>query len=169
MKEPRSKDELLKCIRITHKRLETTLAKVPSDSMLLAGVEGEWSVKDLLAHIAAWERRMVVWLEQAREGHEVSMLPPGMTWDDLDSWNAQTYREHADDPLDAVLQESEAAFQAAFQTVSDTGTYELMYPGRFEWRKGSPLWKMVAANMYWHYDEHRETIERWLAARQKED
>ena len=33
----------------------------------------------------------------------------------------------------------------------------------FAWREGRPLWFMVAANTYWHYAEHREHLEQWLA------
>jgi hypothetical protein len=40
-----------------------------------------------------------------------------------------------------------------------------MDPDRFPTRKGSPLWYMVAANTWWHYEEHDEDIKKWLAGR----
>jgi hypothetical protein len=39
---------------------------------------------------------------------------------------------------------------------------ELTDPQHFAWREGDPLWHMVAANTWWHYKEHRETISAWL-------
>jgi hypothetical protein len=35
-------------------------------------------------------------------------------------------------------------------------------PHRFPCRNGEPLWKTVAANTWWHYEEHRQSIRTWL-------
>jgi hypothetical protein len=59
--------------------------------MVQATLEAGWAVKDILAHISIWEGRMVRCLEEAIRGEVPQMLPPGMTWDDLDLWNEQDF------------------------------------------------------------------------------
>ena len=43
-------------MRASWDEAEAVLARIPEDRMLEPGVTGEWSVRDLLAHIAGYER-----------------------------------------------------------------------------------------------------------------
>lgn len=49
------KTEILDQIRTTRQQFEEALAQVPAAHLTQPGVNGEWSVKDILAHIAWWE------------------------------------------------------------------------------------------------------------------
>lgn len=162
MEEQMDKDKLLAEIRLERERFETTLARVDPQQMLLPGVIDEWTVKDLLAHITVWEQRMVSWLAEAVRDVEPQMLPAGMTWDDLDQWNEETYQEHRQRPLQDVLTEFNRSYPQAIEAVQSVSEEDLIEAERFSWREGSPLWVMVAANTFWHYSEHNETLEAWL-------
>lgn len=162
MEEQMTKSELLELIQGEHQRLEATLSELDKDQMIQPGVVDHWSVKDTLAHIAVWEKRMVRWVGEAVRGRVPEMLPPGMTWDDLDEWNEQTYQEHRDRPLAGVLADFERSYQEALQVVQVTPEKDLVDPNRFEWLDGEPLWRLVAANTFWHYREHDESIRAWL-------
>ncbi|NIS79052.1 MAG: ClbS/DfsB family four-helix bundle protein [Anaerolineales bacterium] len=156
------KAKLMASILAAREKLETTLSRVQEEQMTVPGAIGEWSVKDLLAHISVWERRMTLWLETTMRGEVPEMLPPGLTWDDLDQWNEQTYLELRDKPLEDVLLEFRASYDEALATVETVVEEDLIDPHRYSWRQGTPLWEMVAANMHWHYDEHEESISAWL-------
>ena len=52
--------------------------------MLEPGIEGNRSVKDIVAHMTAWEQRMIQWLDESAAGLAPQRPAPGMTWDDLD-------------------------------------------------------------------------------------
>jgi len=164
MEEKMSKVKLLHEIQEERQRLENTLAKVSEEQMLVPGVIDEWTVKDVLAHITVWEQRMVSWMAGAVRGEVVQMLPPGMTWDDLDEWNEQTYQQQRDRSLEKVLSDFELSYPQALKAVQDISEQELIDPDCFEWREGEPLWVMVAANTFWHYKEHDESIRAWLEA-----
>ena len=90
------------------------------------------------------------------------MLPPGMTWEDIDKWNEQTYQKHRQRDLDEVLAVFKLSYPQALSAVQDISEEDLIDPNRFAWRDGRPLWVMVAANTSWHYKEHEETITTWL-------
>ena len=157
-----NKPKLLEQIKVERSRLEETLAKISEAQMLVPGVIEAWTVKDLLAHITVWEQRMMQWLAETVRGEEPQMLPPGMTWDDLDEWNEQTYQKYRLHPLDEVLTDFTLSYPQALKAVQDIAEEDLIDPNRFTWREGQPLWEMVAANTFWHYKEHDESLNNWL-------
>lgn len=164
MEEQMSKGRLLSEMQDERARLEATLNQIDPQDMVAPGVVDNWTVKDLLAHISVWEQRMIRWLADSVRDVEPQMLPPGMTWDDLDQWNEQTYQEHRQRPLQEVLAEFGASFPQAVSAVQAVSEADLVDPDRFPWREGRPLWVMVAANTSWHYKEHNEALEAWLDA-----
>jgi hypothetical protein len=162
LEQRKSKAELVADIELERQRLEATLATLSEDQMLIPGVIEDWTVKDILAHITVWEQRMISWVAQATRGEEPEMLPAGMTWDDLDEWNEQTYQKHRLRPLDDVKDDFHLSYTQAMQAVHGVNERDLTDPERFAWREGRPLWVMVAANTSWHYKEHEESIRQWL-------
>lgn len=162
MNEKMDKQKLLQSIRDARERLEEIVTAVPRERLMNPGVEGSYSVKDLLAHISVWERRMIGWLADILQDKEPDMLPPGMTWDDLDRWNEETFLECRHQVLDDVLDEFHTSYRDALKAVEDASEDDLIDPDRFAWRQGRALWELVSANMDWHYVEHDETIRAWL-------
>jgi hypothetical protein len=162
MDEQISKKEMLDLIRSEWKALWSVLKPLSREQMIQPGVESSWSVKDILAHITAWERRMVQWLEESLRGEVPERPAPGMSWDDLDGLNEQIYRENKDRPLDGVLADSRKSHEESLKVVEAMAEEDLIEPDRFGWRGGDPMWHMVAANTWWHYKEHCETITSWL-------
>lgn len=162
MNEQMSKKKIHELIRSEREDLEKTLEWLSTEQMTQPGVESDWSVKDILAHITDWERRMVQWIEESLRGETPERPAPGMTWEDLDRLNEQTYLANKDRPLGEVLADYRSSYQRALETVEALTEKDLIDPERFEWRAGDPMWHMVAANTWWHYKEHRETISNWL-------
>ncbi|MFX0145519.1 MAG: ClbS/DfsB family four-helix bundle protein [Candidatus Hodarchaeota archaeon] len=157
-----TKPQLIEDITVGRKKFEATLSQLDEDQMTTPGLESGWSVKDVLAHIQVWETRMIQWLEDSQRGEVPQMLPPGLTWDDLDQMNEETYLQNRDRPLSEILAEFHQSFPKALDTVKSISEEDLLDPDRYEWREGKPLWFIVAANTHWHYDEHDKVIKEWL-------
>ena len=87
MTKEMNKPKLIEAITTGRRKFEDTLSQLDEDKMTLPGLESGWSVKDVLVHIQVWEARMVRWLGDSQRGEIPQMLPPGMTWDDLDQMN----------------------------------------------------------------------------------
>lgn len=79
------------------------LGNVSENEMLIPLEEDCWSVKDHVAHVVIWEKRLIEWLNVVERGEVPRQLPPGMTWDDLDRWNEQTFEENSGRELKEVL------------------------------------------------------------------
>ncbi len=161
MTEEMNKSHLIEAVTNGRQRFEATLSQLDEDQMTTPSLESGWSVKDVLAHIQVWETRMVSWLEDVQRGEIPQMLPSGMTWDDLDQMNEAIYLEYRDKPLVEVLAEFRQSFPKALELVKSISEEDLINPDRFEWREGKPLWFIVAANTFWHYEEHEKAISEW--------
>ena len=165
MDAPKDKKNLIQRIRDERNRLAALLGNASENEMLIPLGEDGWSVKDHVAHIVIWEKRMVEWVNVVKRGEVPQQLPPGMTWDDLDRWNEQTFEENSERELKEVLADFNHFADEVVQVVEAMPEDLLMRVDSLAWRSGSPLWEMVAENTFWHYLEHRETIKNWQETR----
>ncbi len=165
MDAPGDKQDLIQRIRNERDGWGTLLGNLSEDEMLIPTEENAWSVKDHVAHIVVWEKRLVEWLDVVEKGDVPQQLPPGMTWDDLDRWNEQTFEENRERELKEVLADFNHFAEEVVQAVEVIPENLLMRADSLAWRSGSPLWEMVAANTFWHYPEHREAIKHWQEER----
>jgi hypothetical protein len=116
---------------------------------------GAWSVREIVAHMSGWHREMAPALERLARGERP--IPPGVSYDDVDAWNA-TFAAPAQGRAvaDVLLEfdETHEAFMHAADQVPDA---------RFE--PGKTAWKIVDFNSAHHYHEHGEQIRAWRRAR----
>ncbi len=165
MDAPKDKQDLIQRIRDERSKLAALLGYISEKEMLIPMGEDGWFVKDHVAHIVIWEKRMVEWLDVVERGEVPQQLPPGMIWDDLDRWNEQTFEENRERELTEVLADFNHFADEVVQVVEAIPEDLLMRADSLAWRSGSPLWEMVAANTFWHYLEHREAIKQWQEGR----
>jgi hypothetical protein len=134
-------------------RLRAALASLPEPA-LLDRVDDEWTRKDVIAHIGAWERRLVDLLERLRRGE----------WPEeeveTDELNARMYANDVDRSVAEILRLETAdwdRFVAAIEGMTDE---ELFDPHKFGWTQGDPFVEWVTANANEHIDEHLEQLTR---------
>lgn len=86
--------------RLTQERSTVfySYACMPQEELVRRPVIGEWSVKDVLGHLAAWESEYIKAIEQFLRGERPSMLD--IT--DCDAWNAEQARLRWDVPLEQI-------------------------------------------------------------------
>jgi hypothetical protein len=152
-----SKAELLEQIRSEHGLLETTLARLTHAQMLLPGVDGEWSVKDALAHISIWERWMIRWTNSLLRGEKPDTPDP---WD-VDRMNAEAYERVKGLALAEVLEEFRLSYWDSIALAESLSEEQLQTVHPKTWPMDM-LWTGIAANTNWHYKQHRTDIQKWL-------
>jgi hypothetical protein len=136
---------------------EALLAQIGADRMTQPGVEGDWSIKDIVAHVTWHEREMLgVLRARALVGSDLWNLS-------TDERNAAIFEQNKDRALDDVLEESRQIFPQLLELAAGLSAEELNDPRGFsempeEW---SP-WELVASNSYTHYPDHIASIRAWL-------
>src|SRR5438270_13344233 len=88
MDDRMTKNKLLDNIREGRARWDGALAEVGDERMILPGVEGDWSVKDIIAHVNYYELALVRFLEGALRDEVLTLNPltAGMNMDQRNAW-----------------------------------------------------------------------------------
>lgn len=159
------KQALIEQIQVAYSAAETLLARVPPGDVNTAGVCGDWSVKDVVAHLTTWEERTLRWLREAEQGIPLKVPEPGFGWHEFDALNAVGYernqhRDYADVQRD--FHQTQRRMLTAVETLTDA---ELRGEGRFAGMFTDSPGAAIAANTYEHYDYHMTQIRDWLDSR----
>ncbi len=150
-----TKAGLLERIRAARAEWEALLAGIAPERLSEPGVTGDWSVKDIVAHVGFWERSVLDGLRTGNRGLQ----------GEVDEINERVFRANRDRPLDEVLAEEREVYRQLLETIEALPEDALAAPDRFPWTGGRPVWVLIAGNTYWHYPEHAESIRAWLAGK----
>lgn len=156
-----SKEALIESILAGRKDLERSLEGLSETELSQPGVVGDWSVKDLLAHLFDWEQRCLGWYEAGLCEEDVPVPAFGFSWEDLDRLNQQIYEKHRERDLHDVLAEFHCSYDELLATVVGMSEGELFTPGHFSWTGVDPLAGFVMANTGEHYRWASELLCEW--------
>ncbi|MBX2998372.1 MAG: ClbS/DfsB family four-helix bundle protein [Caldilineaceae bacterium] len=160
------KSTLLERANAGWSRLQRALEMLTEKEMTEFQIDGNWTVKDILAHIAFWEDRLLLRVSDALAGRPVERQPGGLSEAAVDTLNEENYRAHADLDLHTVLGKSaeihnslmDALMRLPEDPLDDFYTV---------WWGGEPPWAILAGDSYAHYEEHLTAIEAYLERRDK--
>jgi uncharacterized protein (TIGR03083 family) len=151
MPEPTTKEGLLQEIHAEREALEKFLAGLAPEQMVQPGALGEWSVKDMLAHLAEWEQLLLVWYNAGLRG-EVPPLPAvGYHWDQMDDLNQVIFEKYRDWTLEDMQAYFQDSYRQTLEAVRAMTEEELFTPGRYRWTKQNTLADYVIPCTSEHY------------------
>lgn len=153
-----TKAQLLDMIQTARAHWEALLIGIPDAWMTEPGVAGEWSIKDIIAHIAWGERENLgVAQSHAVVGSELWRLSE-------DERNAAVFEQNRDRELGDVLAESRRTFRLYLDAVAALSEEDLNDTSRFaQMPEGWRPWRILFDPG--HYQEHADGICAWLARR----
>ena len=160
-----SKDQLLQDIQVQHRLLMRTLAALGEEVMLQPGAVGNWSVKDVLAHLTAWEQLFLDWYRSGLLGETPQKPAPGITWKQLGKLNRMIYEAHSSQELDEIKEEFADSYQTIVREITEMSEEMISTPGYFAWTNGYNLQGYIRANTANHYRWAKNQIHRWLKNR----
>jgi hypothetical protein len=157
-----TKSTLLAAIQSERRKLENTLELLSRQDMLTRGVCGEWSVKDVLVHLFAWEQLFAGWYKAGQRGEIPATPARGFTWRDLDKLNRQILQQHRRRKVDDVLAESHDSYRRTLAIVQAIPEDDLFQAGRYAWLGQGNLVGCIKANTSNHYRWARTLIRKWI-------
>ena len=152
-----NRSDFLQVLSDQHASWLTLLERVGDERMTIPGVEGDWSIKDILAHVIWYEREMVGLLdERTLAGSDLWKLPHAER-------NALIYQQNRDRSLEDVLNEAATTYPQLLRLVEGLSDAELNDPRSFTNMPEDWLpWQLIAENTYDHYRDHGLSIQSWL-------
>jgi hypothetical protein len=152
---------LIDSIEGVRERWRRLVADVGPQRLEQPGAMGEWTFKDVAAHLTAWRRRTVDRLEAAASG----ALPPPPFWpaelgsDEDDVINAWIHARTTGRPASELLAEADAVYDDFIAAVRALPIDAVTDPERFPWLEGTSL---ADSDFGGHLDEHEPDVRRWL-------
>lgn len=133
--------ELLDQIETEHRRLEQNIYALPEAARTQPGVVGEWSIKDILAHLTAWEQRLLQRVQgQPEAGADLS----------THEFNEQVYQANCARAWTEVRAAYEQSYEQVLALVNRLPEEALIrWKQHFGW------------NTYGHYRWAKTQIRRW--------
>jgi hypothetical protein len=172
---PKSKNELLERMRAGREEWDALIAQIPDSARTEPALPGGWSVKDLIAHVAAYEHWTAAQIRAANEGRTPtnselygSDETPGdpEEWDIgedvvnqtepdiIDRQNARIYAQYKETPLAEVMTFSSQAFADLMAAVEAVSEEDVTRPGAQTWTEDSTLLEIIPGQSYAHYEQH---------------
>ena len=152
-----NKTELLDTMLNRRAEWNALLSQVDQERMMQPGVAGEWSVKNIVAHVT-WTESETAQLLQASAfaGSQLWELPENER-------NAVVFELNRDRPLPEVLAQATDVFKQLLDAVRALSEEDLNDPARFQDMPISGIpWRIVVANSFAHYYQHMPGIRAWL-------
>lgn len=154
-----TKSELLELTRSERAALDDVYARLTEDELCAPVLDGGWTMKDVLAHITAWERRILDGFEAARRGEPPASPADGGSQAETDRLNHQVYLANRDRALPDVLAEARSThgeYIALIDSLSDRALAR-------EFAPGTTPEMILRGNGDRHYREHLDQVEAWWA------
>ncbi len=184
--EQRDKPRLLELMNTGYTEFTTLIAPLNTTQLTAAGVDHQWSIKDILAHLAFWQHHLLTYLQAAIQGETPEQMThekidelrkqfPGAeealaepeqkqeSIDDFSDMNDYIYLRNKSRQLDEVQTDFHTSYAQVVATVRSMDDALLFDPDKLSWTEGDPLYAWVVGNTFGHYEEHIGPIKTWLA------
>jgi hypothetical protein len=163
---PKSKAELLERMREGRAAWDALIAQAPESATTEPLLSDGWSVKDLVAHVAAYENWTAAQLRAANEGrlptnlelYNVEELPPDSADWDLDRQNAAIYARYQATPRAEVQTFAQCAYADLISALEAVPEDDLGRTDAQEWLGGTALFHLIPGQSYAHYNQHVDDL-----------
>jgi hypothetical protein len=165
-----NKSELLNWLQEKYRHWEVFLDQIGPTRMDQPGVNGNWSMKDIVAHLTGWNRWLVVRLQAAQRGEPEPPPPWPAQLQTEDEINAWIYESNRGRSAREVLDETHQVFQQLFAVIEalpDDVRIEFIEPKFYlVWLNNE---RFPAGEFFDHFhDDHEPDIRAWLARVEKQ-
>ena len=153
--------QLLEVMRTARSNWEALVAEAGEARLTEPGVEGNWSLKDIIAHITYFETWAADNVLAFRHGE--ARPQPEYKGLEIDEENARIYERLRSKSLPQVLQESQDSFRRSIEAVQGLRDEDL-YDPKFtrvpdaDWT----VFDLVEGDTFEHYNDHSTSVRAWL-------
>jgi hypothetical protein len=163
-----NKSELLNSLQEDDQRWAALLGRIGPARMDQPGVNGDWSMKDMVAHLTGWQIRMVDGFAAALRGEPEPLPPWPAHLQNEDEINAWIYESKRDRSVNEVLDEAHQLLQRLLAVVAALPDEVVIEP---EWRLVCLSDKRFPAGEFFDHfhDEHEADVNAWLARVEKQE
>jgi len=160
------KEHILAALREQFNRWEELLASLSEEQITSPHFDFDWSIKDVIAHLWAWQQISIARMEGGVNNREPEfpkwVVDIGEDWEEnADGVNALTYETNHEKPWSDVYQNWRNGFLRFLELGNKISERDLLDGSKYPWLKGYSLAFILVAS-YDHHQEHLEKLTNWL-------
>jgi uncharacterized protein (TIGR03083 family) len=150
------KSQILERLNGERRRMYDVLAQLTPEERAQPKTIGEWSVKDVVAHMIFWNRFPVRELEHALRGEDPAKAADPRHEDEI---NAESVARYCEAGYDEVVSEFERTYRTLIATIEALPNRAFAPDGDIECLLGDTVAGTLDNNTYEHWALHRSQIE----------
>lgn len=160
------KDHILSALREQFENWEALLAAIREDEIIASRFDFDWSIKDVVAHLWAWQQISIARVE-ADVLHREPEYPKWIVnnvekWEEnADRVNAVTFETQHNKLWSEIYQNWKDGFLQLLEVGNKISERDLLDGDRYPWLNGYSLAFILVAS-YEHHQEHFEKLVDWL-------
>ncbi len=143
------KTEIQERVRTAHRKLTDALEGLSEEEAGRVGLTTEWSVKDALAHISAWETEGELRLREIQAG---TWQPQRLSHEMIDEFNARVVDERKTRSFAELREEFDRAHSSLEEFIASL-------PDEID--EKSPTYKFIEGVTFRHHEHHAGQIENY--------
>jgi hypothetical protein len=160
------KGHILAALREQFDSWEELLASLSEEQLTIPRFDFDWSIKDVMAHLWAWQQISIARMEGGVQNREPEfpqrILSLGENWEeDADQINALTFETNHEKSWLEIYQNWKNGFIQFLELGNEISEKDLLDGDRYPWLKGFSLAFILVAS-YDHHQEHLEKLLAWL-------
>lgn len=159
--------ELLTSLRQAHQGWEELLAVRTEAELTAPRLVGAWSIKDVVAHLAAWQQISIARMRAAAEGGApqhpdwLGGSDPFFAEEHTDDFNQRIYEQKRQEPWSNVYETWSSGFRRFIELCETIPAEHMFDRSRHEWLKGHDLAAVVRGSRD-HHLEHLAAVSKLL-------
>jgi hypothetical protein len=163
------KDHILAALREQFESWEELLSTLSTEQITAPHFDLDWSIKDVMAHLWAWQQISIARMEAGINNQEPQfpqwIVESHEDWEENASQtNALTFEKYHNQPWIEIYQNWRNGFLQLLDVGSEISEKDLLDGSKYSWLNGYSLAFILVAS-YDHHQEHVEKLTHWLKER----
>jgi hypothetical protein len=151
MAKARTKRQLLESGEKEFGHLLGILGSLRPDHLTTQPVFANRTIKDVIAHLYAWQMLFLRWYEEGMAGQMPVKPAPGYTWKATPQLNEELYRTYKAIPLEEIVAKFKDSHRRIMGLIEAHSAPDLEEKGKYSWTGSTSLASYVAAATSSHY------------------
>ena len=132
-------------------RLRDTVDAAPPSDRETPGACDSWSVKDILAHLDAWDRMWLRWEQAGARGEPIPMPAEGFAWAQTSALNERIHADTAGQRWDELRDRLQDSHSRIMTVLSGYSNEDLFAKKRYRWTGSTSVGSCAVSATSSHY------------------
>lgn len=161
MARPKDKKQLQELSSSNFSLLITLVDEIDKNDLDKSGVNANWSVKDILAHLHEWHKMSIAWYSIGIKGVKPAIPSEKYTWKDTPQLNEDIFNQYKAEDSDSILKKLKKSHKKIMEIIDSHNDDELFTKKKYVWTGTTSMGAYFVSATSSHYDWAIKLIKKW--------